>query len=333
MLPYFYGLTMRFNEFAPSNIPDRGDGDDDFRMGWDEILNYFAQMLVFTHLGWRLDAKSSSRAVFTKGPATFVIEQRSSPSIFFYKLHDGQRVTMSGFAHSIWTSVQGLFQRLQQQSLKEGYQDFNKVEPYAVCLAGKPVKTFDYYEDARRFHDNWKKKLYNQGDKAKADKITLMPIMKEFAPSPGYGDDDNWGSDVPRDLHQFANLWWNAADPEMQKYIEDQLATGGWSIQQVESEDDAVQLQHREGTVYYISANEFDPDLNEETGDTSFDNMMRRIVNVDPSTRSQVMSYANIMCDFYNINPEQLTVPMLKKIAVNSHTDVNTVAFMLGRKI
>lgn len=61
----------------------------------------------------------------------------------------------------------------------EGWQDFNKVEPYEVCLAGKPVKTFDYYEDARRFHDNWKKKLYNQGEKEKADKITLNPVMKE----------------------------------------------------------------------------------------------------------------------------------------------------------
>ena len=61
----------------------------------------------------------------------------------------------------------------------EGFQDFNKVEPYEVCLAGKPVKQFDYYEDARRFHDNWKKKLYREGDKAKADKITLNPVMKE----------------------------------------------------------------------------------------------------------------------------------------------------------
>ena len=61
----------------------------------------------------------------------------------------------------------------------EGFQDFNKVEPYAVCLAGKPVKKFDYYEEARRFHDNWKKKLYREGNKEKADKITLMPIMKE----------------------------------------------------------------------------------------------------------------------------------------------------------
>jgi hypothetical protein len=83
---------------------------------------------------------------------------------------------------------------------KEGFQDFNKVEPYAVCLAGKPVKKFDYYEQARRFHDNWKQKLYREGDKAKADTITLMPLnldepgMSETtaflarAPKLSYGD-------------------------------------------------------------------------------------------------------------------------------------------------
>jgi len=66
--------------------------------------------------------------------------------------------------------------------MHEGFQDFKKLEPYAVCLAGRPVKQFDYYEQARQFHDNWKKKLYKSGkpgDKAKADKITLMPIMDE----------------------------------------------------------------------------------------------------------------------------------------------------------
>ena len=72
--------------------------------------------------------------------------------------------------------------------MKEGFQDFNKVEPYEVCLAGKCVKTFDYYEDARRFHDNWKKKLYRAGDKAKADKITLNPVMKEEEQKPGFGE-------------------------------------------------------------------------------------------------------------------------------------------------
>ena len=65
--------------------------------------------------------------------------------------------------------------------LEEGWQDFKKVEPYAVCLAGKPVKKFDYYEQARQFHDNWKKKLYREGNTEKADKITLMPIMDEAA--------------------------------------------------------------------------------------------------------------------------------------------------------
>ena len=64
----------------------------------------------------------------------------------------------------------------QDVPVEEGFQDFNKVEPYAVCLAGKPVKKFDYYEQARRFHDNWKKKLYRAGNKEKADKITLMPL-------------------------------------------------------------------------------------------------------------------------------------------------------------
>lgn len=64
----------------------------------------------------------------------------------------------------------------QRHATFEGFQDFNKVEPYAVCLAGKPIKKFDYYEQARRFHDNWKQKLYREGNKEKADKITLMPL-------------------------------------------------------------------------------------------------------------------------------------------------------------
>jgi hypothetical protein len=77
--------------------------------------------------------------------------------------------------------VERMLKENPPEAFREGFQDFNKVEPYEVCLAGKPVKTFDYYEDARRFHDNWKKKLYAQGEQAKADKITLNPIMKEAA--------------------------------------------------------------------------------------------------------------------------------------------------------
>ena len=185
-------------EFAPTQIPDRDNGgDNEPRMTWDEILNYFTQTLTFT-LGWKLNARGVRQAEFTKGSAVFTIDQGLSSTIFRYKLFNGQKVVMSGFAHTLFSSVTALLDRVRKQSLNE------------------------------------------------------------FAPSPDYGDDD-WGSDVPRDLHHFANLWWNAADPDTQKYIEDQLATGGWKIQQIGEE--MVELRHREGTRYRISSDEFDPDL------------------------------------------------------------------------
>ena len=82
------------------------------------------------------------------------------------------------------------------QEVEEGFQDFNKVEPYAVCLAGKPVKKFDYYEEARRFHDNWKQKLYREGNKEKADKITLMPLNLDEMDSRGHtGTRDDYEKD------------------------------------------------------------------------------------------------------------------------------------------
>jgi len=65
------------------------------------------------------------------------------------------------------------------EEVEEGFVPLDQYSPTAVCLAGKPVKKFDYYKDAERFHNNWKKKLYREGNKAKADKITLMPIMDE----------------------------------------------------------------------------------------------------------------------------------------------------------
>jgi hypothetical protein len=86
---------------------------------------------------------------------------------------------------SAWVAqVERMLKENPPEAFDEGFQDFNKVEPYAVCLAGKPVKKFDYYEEARRFHDNWKKKLYREGDKEKADKITLMPLGLDEAGSP-----------------------------------------------------------------------------------------------------------------------------------------------------
>jgi GNAT superfamily N-acetyltransferase len=79
--------------------------------------------------------------------------------------------------------------------------------------------------------------------------------LREFAPSPERDDSD----DIPDQLVVLANRWWNATDKQPQ--IEHVLNSLGWSIQQVESEDDAVQLQHRDGTTYFISADDFDPDL------------------------------------------------------------------------
>jgi GNAT superfamily N-acetyltransferase len=81
--------------------------------------------------------------------------------------------------------------------------------------------------------------------------------LREFAPSPERDHND----DVPDQLLVLANRWWNATDRQPQ--IEHVLNSLGWSIQQVESEDDAVQLQHRDGTTYFISADDFDPDLHE----------------------------------------------------------------------
>jgi hypothetical protein len=80
--------------------------------------------------------------------------------------------------------------------------------------------------------------------------------LNEFAPSP---DRDDNGDNMPNQLLVLANRWWNATDN--QPRIEHVLNSLGWSIHQVESEDDAVQLQHRDGTTYFISADDFDPDL------------------------------------------------------------------------
>jgi hypothetical protein len=92
-------------------------------------------------------------------------------------------------------------------------------------------------------------------DSTRFEWVKEFADLKEFALSPERDDND----DVPDQLVVLANRWWNATDRQPQ--IEHVLNSLGWSIQQVESEDDAVQLQHRDGTTYFISADDFDPDL------------------------------------------------------------------------
>ena len=101
----------------------------------------------------------------------------------------------------------------------------------------------------------------NESRERIAKKINLLreriAQLKEFAPVPKRDSND----DVPDPIFVLANRWWNATDRQPQ--IESVLNSMGWSIAQVESADDAVQLQHRDGTTYFISADEFDPDLYE----------------------------------------------------------------------
>jgi hypothetical protein len=88
--------------------------------------------------------------------------------------------------------------------------------------------------------------------------------VNEFAPDPEREDDD-----IPDQILTLANRWWNAGDKQPQ--ITNVLRSLGWSIAQVESEDDAVQLMHNDGTTYFISADDFDPDVFEQTLDEKQD--------------------------------------------------------------
>jgi hypothetical protein len=105
----------------------------------------------------------------------------------------------------------------------EGYQDFNKAEPYAVCLAGKPIKKFDYYEQARKFHDNWKQKLYREGNKEKADKITLMPLNLDESAEVNevfIRDGADW-EDALRELNVFNDVFLSPDIQDTHEYTRD----------------------------------------------------------------------------------------------------------------
>ena len=84
--------------------------------------------------------------------------------------------------------------------------------------------------------------------------------LREFAPGPERDNEAN-GPDY---IEQLANRWWNAADPAVQDRIAAVLRSFGYAISQVESEDDAVQLTDiKSGHTYFISADDFDPDVHE----------------------------------------------------------------------
>ena len=135
---------------------------------------------------------------------------------------------------------------------------------YEIYRAEEPTKIVDRFEadtpaDAQRYYQDYIERY--QSDVDYDLRLRRGTGIMEFAPSP---DRDN-NDDVPDPVFVLANRWWNAA--EKQPQIEHVLNSMGWSIQQVESEDDAVQLQHRDGTSYFISADDFDPDVFENFAD------------------------------------------------------------------
>jgi GNAT superfamily N-acetyltransferase len=135
---------------------------------------------------------------------------------------------------------------------------------YEIYRADEPTKIVDRFEadtpaDAQRYYQDYIENY--QSDVDYDLRLRRGTGIMEFAPSP---DRDN-NDDVPDPIFVLANRWWNAA--EKQPQIEHVLNSLGWSIQQVESEDDAVQLQHRDGTSYFISADDFDPDVFENFAD------------------------------------------------------------------
>jgi GNAT superfamily N-acetyltransferase len=135
---------------------------------------------------------------------------------------------------------------------------------YEIYHAETPTKIVDRFEadtpaDAQRYYQDYIERYESDVDYDL--RLRRGTGIMEFAPSPERDDND----DVPDPVFVLANRWWNAA--EKQPQIESVLNSMGWSIQQVESEDDAVQLQHRDGTTYFISADDFDPDVFENFAD------------------------------------------------------------------
>jgi len=164
---------------------------------------------------------------------------------------------LQDYLHRAGKRVDSRLERMARarQRLNKGYE---------IYRANEPTKIVDRFEadtpaDAQRYYQDYIERYESDVDYDL--RLRRGTGIMEFAPSPGRDDND----DVPDPIFVLANRWWNAA--EKQPQIESVLNSMGWSIQQVESEDDAVQLQHRDGTSYFISADDFDPDVFENFAD------------------------------------------------------------------
>ena len=103
--------------------------------------------------------------------------------------------------------------------------------------------------------------------------------LYEFAPTPDRDNEPN-GPDY---IEQLANRWWNAADPAKQTRIATVLKSLGYAIRQTDDElEDEVELTDiKSGHKYYLSADNFDPDLFEISDQRLQDYLHRAGAKVD----------------------------------------------------
>lgn len=188
----------------------------------------------------------------------------------FWNKHRGEdaRVWETELSEISWDRLERYLDRAgrqvdtRQERMARARQRLSR--SYEIYHADEPTKIVDRFEadtpaDAQRYYQDYIERY--ESDRDYDLRLRRGTGIMEFAPSP---DRDN-NDDVPDPIFVLANRWWNAA--EKQPQIESVLNSMGWSIHQVESEDDAVQLQHRDGTSYFISADDFDPDLFENFAD------------------------------------------------------------------
>ena len=149
--------------------------------------------------------------------------------------------------------------------------------PYSVYIKGKKWKDFENEDHADAVANKLRAKFKEEGRDPSV--ITIAPTdydkgvaemdlykqkhgiqIAEFAPSPERDDDE-----IPDQILTLANRWWNAGDKQPQ--ITNVLRSLGWTISQTDNEDeDAVRMTHNDGTTYFISADNFDPEVFEDTG-------------------------------------------------------------------
>ena len=73
-------------------------------------------------------------------------------------------------------SAEELRKKQNAHDVAEGSQQFNKPEPYWVCVDGKKWKRFETYQQARNVHDKLEKKLRSEGSDKKVSLLAAEQL-------------------------------------------------------------------------------------------------------------------------------------------------------------